>query len=165
MKYTSRTIARFWSKVDKRNNDECWEWTRAKGTNGYGCIQIDGKACSTHRVSYVIHNGAIPAGFHVLHSCHNPPCVNPAHLRTGTHQDNMRDRNAAEHHLRCGARGEENGSARLKGADVIAIRALYASGNYTHAKLGKMYDMSQVTIGEITRGKTWKHIPVEEKSA
>ena len=27
----------------------------------------------------------------VLHSCDNPPCCNPNHLRTGTAKDNSRD--------------------------------------------------------------------------
>lgn len=34
----------------------------------------------------------VPDGMHILHSCDNPRCCNPEHLRIGTHQDNMNDK-------------------------------------------------------------------------
>lgn len=45
-----------------------------------------------HRVAYEIANGPIPDDLWVLHSCDNPPCCNPSHLRVGTYKDNVRDR-------------------------------------------------------------------------
>lgn len=45
----------------------------------------------THRVSWVIHNGAIPPGMAVLHRCDIGECVNPEHLFLGTQTDNMKD--------------------------------------------------------------------------
>ena len=34
-------------------------------------------------------NGSIPDDLEIMHICHNPPCVNPAHLIAGTHSENM----------------------------------------------------------------------------
>jgi hypothetical protein len=85
---------RFWSKVDVKGPDECWEWTGSR-PHGYGKMwsgeySDNGhpRAVSAHRVSYVIHVGAIPDGFVIDHLCRNPGCVNPAHLEAVTHREN-----------------------------------------------------------------------------
>lgn len=83
-------MERFWSKVEK--TDGCWLWTAYLDERGYGTFGYKGKVHYAHRVSYELTKGPIPIGLHILHSCDNPACVNPAHLRTGTHTDNMRDK-------------------------------------------------------------------------
>ncbi len=94
---------RFWPKVDKRGDDECWEWTGGRHPSGYGQIWIGGKYGShiyAHRASWEINGHKIPDGMCVLHHCDNPPCVNPAHLFIGTQADNMRDKQAKGRTLR-----------------------------------------------------------------
>lgn len=70
----------------------CWEFTGGRSGSGYGVISQAGKSLLAHRVSYELHKGPIPDGMVVMHSCDNPPCINPAHLSTGTAGDNNRDR-------------------------------------------------------------------------
>ena len=88
MELTEEQLKRFWAKVDKRVEEECWEWTGARSKKGYGQFCVNKIAKSTHRISYVIHKGEIPEGLMICHACNNPSCVNPNHLYAGTGKDN-----------------------------------------------------------------------------
>lgn len=72
----------------------CWEWRGTRSEAGYGRLTARRRGhrdLSAHRLSYELFNGPIPDGLLIRHTCDNPPCVNPDHLETGTHQDNMND--------------------------------------------------------------------------
>ena len=83
---------RFWKKVAVGAEDECWLWTAAASSTGYGQMKYWKKICGAHRLAYLFSIGPIPEGLVVMHSCDNPACVNPAHLSVGTHKDNIEDR-------------------------------------------------------------------------
>src|SRR5574340_590014 len=77
-------LERFFDKVSPEALTGCWLWTGAVKELGYGVIGLGTREQGTskaHRVSWELHNGPIPSGLNVLHSCDTPSCVNPDHLR------------------------------------------------------------------------------------
>lgn len=60
-------------------------------TSGAGRVFRNGKKEYAHRVMYSAVHGEIPSGLLVRHTCDNRACINPSHLVTGTHDQNMRD--------------------------------------------------------------------------
>lgn len=104
---TVAQIARFWSKVTKTST--CWIWNAARTKAGYGMTAIwhagRSESALSHRVSYELIVGMIPAGIELDHTCHNPACVNPEHLRPATRKQNMENRAGAQRNSRSGVRG------------------------------------------------------------
>lgn len=90
---------RFWDRVDVGEPDVCWPWTAGKGETGYGHFQpIRNLTLRAHRLAYEYARGTFRRDLHVLHSCDNPSCCNPAHLWLGTRFDNQQDAVAKGRH-------------------------------------------------------------------
>ena len=101
---------RFWSKVPERplRADACWAWQgycqpehrRADGRSilGYGQFRANGAMHKAHVVAYVFANGPVPRSRVVGHTCDNPRCVRPSHLRAISRSDNMRQMHARARH-------------------------------------------------------------------
>lgn len=153
------TIARFWSKVGVTpSNGQCWEWKGAVNGNGYGNFRMPeyGRMnFSAHRVAYAITHATWPdEGLVVRHKCDNPLCVNPNHLETGTHQDNMTDMVIRGRHVGRDQSGEANAAAKLTQANVERIRELIAL-RHTNTAIAKMFGVHHATISQIRRGRSW----------
>lgn len=84
--------ARFWAKVEK--TDTCWLYMGFRKWDGYGWLCRSGKNTTAHRYAWTLTHGEPPAGVVIMHSCDVPACCNPAHLRLGTHEENMADMRA-----------------------------------------------------------------------
>jgi hypothetical protein len=120
---------------------------------------LNGKLCIprqmlAHRVSWIIHYGEIPEGegAHgtvVMHTCDNPGCVNPKHLRLGAQADNVTDmmqksrhvvgewqkrkgidhfrssfKDQADIDLICATKGQTKALAEKYGVDVCTIKRI-----------------------------------------
>ena len=137
----------------------CWEWTGGgRAGRGYGLIQEGGKGSRmllTHRVSYEIHCGPIPSGLVVMHTCDNPACVNPGHLKLGTQADNAQDMITKGRHARQAPKGEDHGKAKLTEDWVRYIRAHPERG---HKEIADEIGVSPNAVRGVRIGRTWTHV-------
>ena len=171
-----QTVNRFWSKVDKSAGpDACWPYVGGFcDVDGYGSFPATHRRSErAHRFAYAVTTGPVPAGLVVMHTCDNPPCCNPAHLRVGTVAENNADRAAKgrsaagdRHPTRTNpelwaperrARGEAHGRRKLSEVEVITIRELYAAGVY-QGTLSRDFGVSQGCISLIVTGQKWAHV-------
>jgi len=115
---------RFWSKVDKRGPDDCWEWKASLGRGGYGHFwPTRRKTMQAHRMAYELHYKIIvPKTTWVCHTCDNPKCCNPTHLFLGTPKDNTQD--MLQKHRHRTTYGESHYFHKLTDAQVTEIRLL-----------------------------------------
>jgi hypothetical protein len=145
------TRDRFWSFVQRGEQNECWPWLGAKSKSGYGVLSAGPRGqVRAHRFAYELTHGAIPDGLVVCHACDNRPCCNPAHLWIGTTQDNEDDKRAKGRNIR----GALSPRAKLTDEIVLSIR----SSNDSVTQLAVRYGVSCGTISAVRRGITWKHV-------
>lgn len=136
----------FWMKVDSRGKDECWLWTGAHTSAGYGIQNVERHLKLATHVSWFLHHGVWPAPLFALHECDNPPCVNPNHLFLGTFKDNGEDMTA---------KGRQ--ASKLCVEDVRKIRRLRTKGS-TVTALGKQFGVHHGHISDICNRRVWRHV-------
>ena len=151
-----------WSKVDKKGEDDCWNWLGYKNKQGYGRTWINDYGFYAHRV---IFNLAFPNtitlnapkstddfGF-LLHICDNPSCCNPKHLFVGTHADNMADKVAKGRSPDFS--GDKGPRAKLNMTQAREARQLRKEGVSTR-ELALRFGLSLPSMKTLLAGKSYK---------
>jgi hypothetical protein len=150
----------FWKAVKIRGPDECWEWTKGK-SSGYGAVAWQGrKVRGAHVIAYCLAIGPIPDDKpHILHSCDNPPCCNPKHLRAGTRKDNMRESAIKGRHR---MRNDRHPKRKLDWPLVHRIRREYrlllkqgAKKYGLQACLARKYNLTRFHLHDILAHDIW----------
>lgn len=144
--------ARFWVKVDVRGPSDCWLWTAKTNPQGYGLFSLRTKTVRATHVSLEVAGKPRPADWLALHSCDNPTCVNPSHLRWGTQDENTADRMRRGRHA-CRI-GSTHPNAKLTPEKVLEIRASPLGYKSLARKLG----VNRKTVQQVRSGKTWSHV-------
>jgi len=111
---TEKEALAYRKKVKVRGPDECWPWSGAHNSRGYGTCQVDGHNVQAHRVAYRLTVGEIPAGLVLDHLCRNRWCQNPTHLEPVTCKENIRRGKLYRSHCSAGHELTEDNIQRTK---------------------------------------------------
>lgn len=129
----------------RQTDSECWPWTGALDSKGYGRIRDDnGVIRSATRIMWEATNGPVPAGLNLLHKCDNRPCVNPSHLFLGTFKENTADMHR-----------KDRGRTKLSSEQVRQIRALLSSGKLKQSEIAFRFNVKEACIQRIATWRTW----------
>jgi hypothetical protein len=134
----------FESRIKKTKT--CWLWLGTINDYGYGIFLLPGEIpVRAHRYAYEFFTGnKIPFGKIIMHTCDNPPCVNPAHLQVGTKAENNADTSIKHRHHY----GIHHWNGRLTNADITNIRI----SNKTQKEIAIYFKISQSYVSRIKSG-------------
>lgn len=145
---------RFWQFVSKGGEEECWLWTGGKIGGRYGAFIVKSERGGeireryAHRFSHTIHNGEIPEGYVVDHTCYTTLCVNPAHLQAVTPQENVQNRSGLNSNNTSGFRGVSFNKRRGKYMAYIRL-------NRQHRTIGYFEDPAEAALAASKARQTY----------
>jgi hypothetical protein len=130
----------------------CLLWRGSCQTSGYGTVRAEGATLTAHRASWLVHNGPIPLGQHVLHHCDVRRCCEPAHLFLGdakaNHDDMMQKKRNAKSYA------AHTRQRKLTAQDVERI----LSGRESPKELAAALGVHRSTVSQIRNGRRKQHV-------
>ncbi len=146
----------FWSKVDVRGENECWEWKGRLSRKGYGTITFKGSQKTVQRVAFYFKNQRFPEG-DTHHTCHNKKCCNPAHLVELSVVEHSK-LTQSERTPSTFPKPENSRTAKLTWEKVAEIRQLRKDG-WELKPIGDKYGVTRQQVSSIVLYKDWKNPP------
>lgn len=145
-----------------KHKDGHWMWkgSRCGRRRQYGQVRLRGKKTVAHKAVWLLLVGEIPSGFELLHQCGRSLCVNPEHLKIGTHLENMRE--ASMDIQDKVQRGETHHNSKLFDQEVIDIISRAESGE-SKTSLAKEYGISQPYVSMLCQ-RLWRKKPAKKRS-
>lgn len=144
-------VAEFISIAAAYDGEECLPWPFRRNPENYG----SGIRTTAPREVLEARLGPPPQDgtiYHCAHSCRNPICVNPKHLRWATPKENEGDK--VGHGT--AVFGEESPKAKLTEQQVAEI--ISAPQTETYKSIASRYGVSRSAVGVIRRATRWKHV-------
>lgn len=140
----------FLKEVARRPGVECVLWPFWKSPAGYARIMWNGKKEGAYRAAWELRNGqGWPAGAEAIHLCHEPSCVNPLHVRPGSHGENVR------HSVRSGRSHKVKRKLDYKTVVDILFR-LYRGESMQ--RVSRQFGLSYHWVGAIWNRRAWKNV-------
>ena len=122
------------------------------------CRDGVGHRFSIHVLVAAAFIGPRPEGYDINHLDGNPLNNAVTNLEYATRSDNNIHSYHVLHRTHGGAKGVRNSGAKLTETQVRKIHRLFATGRYTQSELGRMFNVTHVTVHRIVHGKGWKHL-------
>lgn len=146
---------RIWARTRRDTATGCLLWLGAHDAKGYGRVRFRGRLVRVHRLAWQLaRRRSVPAGRLIAHRCDRPPCLEPQHLRSSTHLQNMAE---ARERGRL-AIGSRHGQAKLTEQVVALARLQVAMHHVTVRELAAAAGVASSTMADAIRGTTWSHV-------
>jgi HNH endonuclease len=157
--WTRMTVYQWLAKtISEHNSDECLIWPFRVDRDGYGRLRPPQEeygriTFAAHRLAFKLKYGRWPEPLGT-HSCDTPRCINPRHVKEGTHAINQAEKAARGRSIR----GAKQHSAKLSDAKARFIRKSYDRRHWGDVrKLSERFGVSRVVIRLIGQRKLWRH--------